>query len=106
MQRTRAQIQLQYHQTLNRICEMELLAEQLRKLADSYRKEEQRKRPLLCEEGEPYLFAAGEESPETALLTQAKELKSAAENWFHRAREEYHSGLQEIRLEEERTRKW
>ena len=106
MQQTRAQIQLQYHQTLNRICEMELLAEQMTKLANSYRKEEQRKKPLLREDEEAYGYAADEESPGTALLTQAKELKSAAENWFQRAREEYHSGLQEIRLEEEQTRRW
>ena len=106
MQRTKAQIQLQYHQTLNRICEMELLAEQLTRLADSYRKEEQRRKPALREDEEPYLYAAGEETPGTALLSQAKELRSAAKDWFQRAREEYHSGLQEIRLEEERTEKW
>ena len=106
MQRTRAQVQLQYHQTLNHICEMELLAEQLTKLADSYRKEEQRRKPVIREDEEKYVCAEDGESPGTALLTQAKELKSAAESWFHRAREEYHSSLQEIRLEEERAGKW
>ena len=105
MRQTRAQIQLQYHQTLNRICEMELLAEQLTRLADSYRKEEQRKKSLLREDEETYQYASGEESPGTALLTQAEELKSAAKTWFQHAREEYHSGLEEIRLEEERTGK-
>lgn len=106
MQHSRAQIQLQYHQTLNRICEMELLAEQMTKLADSYRKEEQRKKPVLREKEEPYESAAGRESPGTALLAQAKELKSAAQSWFQQAREEYHSSLQEIRQEEERAGKW
>ena len=106
MQHSRAQIQLQYHQRLTRICEIELLADQMAKLADSYRKEEQRKNPVLREKEEAYEYAGVRESPGAALLAQAKELKSAAQSWFQQAREEYHSGLQEIRREEERTGKW
>ena len=86
--------------------QMPVRAEQLTKLADSYRKEEQRRKPVIREDEEKYVCAEDGESPGTALLTQAKELKSAAESWFHRAREEYHSSLQEIRLEEERAGKW
>lgn len=106
MQRTRAQVQLQYHQTLNRICEMELLAEKLTKLADSYRKTEHGSLQTLREEEGVYQGSSREESPGDALQTQAEELRTAAEDWYRRAREEYRSSLQEIRLEEERRQTW
>lgn len=106
MQQTRAQVQLQYHQTLNRICEMELLAEQLTKLAESYRKEETGKRALLREENAVYASGPDRETPGEALRSQARELKAAAEEWFHYAREEYRTSLQAIRMEEERRTAW
>ena len=106
MQRSRAQIQLQYHQTLNRIAEMEVLAEQLSRLADSYRKEEQRKRNILRDTGGAYLYEHVGEAPAETLREQAGELRSAAEDWYRRAREEYRSGLQEILQEEERKKTW
>ena len=106
MQRTRAQVQLQYHQTLNRICEMELLAEQLVKLADSYSKEERNRQWTLRETDGAYLSGKKEESPGKTLHAQAKELRSAAEDWYQRAREEYRTSLQEIRMEEEQRKTW
>jgi len=106
MQRSRAQIQLQYHQTLNRIAEMEVLAEQLARLADSYRKEEQRKRNTIRETDSVYQYGYGGENPAETLQEQAGELRSAAEDWYRRAREEYRSGLQAIRQEEEQRKTW
>ena len=106
MQRSRAQIQLQYHQTLSRIAEMEVLAEQLARLADSYRKEEQRKRNSIREADGIYLHEYSGEGPAETLRTQAGELRSAAEDWYRRAREEYRSGLQEILQEEEHNKTW
>lgn len=106
MQKTRTQIQLQYHQTLNRICEMEILAEQLTRLADSYRKEERGKQTLLREKDDLYKTASGGEDPGDTLQLQAKELRSAAEDWYRRAKEEYRSSMQEIRRKEERDKTW
>ena len=106
MQQTRAQIQLQYHQTLNRICEMELLAEKLTRLANSYRKAERRNQQTLREEESVYREGLQEESPGDALQAEAEELRTAAEDWYRRAREEYHTSLREIRMEEERRQTW
>ena len=106
MQQTRAQVQLQYHQTLNRICEMELLAEQLVKLADSYSKEERARQMTLREDNGADLYGKTEESPGKTLQTQAREIRTAAEDWYRRAREEYQASLQEIRMEEERRKVW
>ena len=106
MQRTRAQIQLQYYQTLNRIAEMEVLAEQLTKLAESYRKEQQGKQLTFREEESIYCGEEKEDGPGKTLQAQANDLKSAAEDWYRRAREEYHASIQEIRLDEERKRAW
>ena len=106
MQRTRAQIQLQYHQTLNRICEMELLAEQLSRLARSYMAEEHGTGMSVKESGGMYLYARAQDSPGATLQEQAEELKAAAEDWYRQAREEYHTSLEHIRKEEERQRSW
>ena len=106
MQRTRAQIQLQYYQTLNRIAEMEVLAEQLTRLADSYRKEQQGKQSIIREEESIYRAGEAEDNPGGTLQAQAENLKSAAEDWYRRAREEYRTSLQEIRLDEERKKVW
>ena len=97
MQRTRAQVQLQYHQTLNRICEMELLAEQLSRLAKSYMAEENGRKLSVKETDGVYLYTRPQDSPGTALQEQAEELKAVAEDWYRQAREEYHAGLEEDR---------
>ena len=106
MQKTRAQIQLQYHQTLNRICEMQILAEQLLRLAHSYRQEE-RGHPLTVREaGSTYAGCREEESPGDALQEQAEELKAAAEDWYRRARDEYRTSLIRVREAEECQKTW
>ena len=106
MQKTRAQIQLQYHQTLNRIAEMELLAEQLSRLARSYRAEEHGSRLSVKETGGIYLYTQPQDSPGAALQEQADELKAVAEDWYRQAREEYRADLEDIRKEEERQHIW
>ena len=106
MQQTRAQVQLQYHQTLSRIVEMEVLAEQMTKLADSYGKEKRNKKNALREEDGVYTPENCEESPEETLQMQAKVLKSAAEDWYRRAREEYQTSLQKIKMKEEQEKSW
>ena len=106
MQKTRAQIQLQYHQTLNRICEMELLAEQLSRLARSYMAEEQGRSLSVKETDAACLYARTRNSPGTALQEQAEELKAVAQDWYRQAREEYQTSLEDIRQEEERRNTW
>lgn len=106
MQRTRAQIQLQYHQTLNRICEMELLAEQLSRLARSYMAEEHGTRMSVKETDGVYLYTRPQDSPGATLQEQAEELKAAAEDWYRQARDEYHTSLESVRKEEERQKSW
>ena len=106
MQKTRAQIQLQYHQTLNRICEMQILAEQLLRLANSYRKEEGGHPPAVREAGNTYAGSREEGSPGDALQEQAEELKAAAEDWYRKAREEYRTSLSRVKEAEERQKTW
>ncbi len=98
MYHTKTQVQLTYHQTLNRICEMEMLAEQMRKLAESYMKEERGKARILRENPEEYGKTG--ESPGKALMEQARELREVAADWYQQARKEYHEGLQEVDREE------
>ena len=85
---------------------MEVLAEQLARLADSYKREEQRKRNSIREADSVYLYEHCGEGPADTLRIQAGELRSAAEDWYRRAREEYRSGLQEILQEEEHKKIW
>ena len=106
MQRTKAQVQLQYHQTLNRICEIELLADQLRRLAYSYKKEEREQVRALRDAHAVYLLRDAAAGSGDALREQADELKRVAEDWYRQAREEYRTELQEARLAEERSSKW
>ena len=94
---TRSQVQLRYHQTLNRICEMELLAEKLQRLADSYHREERSRIRMVHEDG-PLYEERERPLPEAgaALAAQAKELRSVASSWYARAKEEYRRDMSKV----------
>ena len=94
---TKSQVQLRYHQTLNRICEMELLAEKLQRLADSYRVEERSRIRAVREDKMEYESDdMGQPDTGAALYTHAEELRAVAAAWYARAKEEYYRDMQRV----------
>ena len=96
MDRTKSQAQLRYHQTMIRILELEALADQLQKLGRSYQKGTGERTLRVRESGAAEEYAVHERQAGETLLAQAREIRDAAEDWYCRAREEYHSSMKRL----------
>ena len=94
MSQTRAQAQLRFFEAMSRITQLEILAEQLQKLANSYGKEEDRGIPAVREEEAPYRERF-ENDPSMVLREQAAELRAVASAWHREARSAYAQSRQE-----------
>ena len=81
---TKAQAQLRYFEAMSRVTQLEILAEQLQKLAVSYGREERAVRGFLREANTPY----GNRTTASAavLRAQADELRAVAHAWHREAR--------------------
>ena len=96
MYRTESQVKLQYFQAMSRITQMKALAEQMSRLANSYLAEDgNRVRTLRDASGGP-AYEGGKGEPGNTLREQARELHTAADDWYRKAKAEYERALQEV----------
>ena len=96
MYHTKAQAVMDYHLRLSKILQIEELAEQMHKLADSYLKEEKNSIRVVREGNTGAVYAVHQDSPGEVLMEQAQELRAVAADWYKQAKQEYQENLQEV----------
>ena len=96
MYRSKTQAVMDYHLRLSKILQIEELAEQMHRLADSYLKEEKNSIRVVRESSTGSVYAVHQDSPGEVLMEQAQELRAVAADWYRQAKQEYQDHLQEV----------